>query len=155
MLTPSPPSGISWIHGHSLHIEYGRFDLHYYGFHCQLSKSSNARFDDWVHFAIPSPFVLDPANVIINIGEVRLNFKTQNAIVNTIHIWDGNNMLTHLDNLNMTGENSSATFAVPSTQVKSGIGVSVNVIHDANGSQNVSSVVEFRSAGAKFTVIIP
>jgi hypothetical protein len=145
----------SWIHGHSLHIEHNRFDLRYMGDRCRLSKFSTERFDDWVHFAIPTPVIVN--DVRLKIDSVMLIFFTHNAIVNTVDVWDAGELVAHHDNLNMSGDHPFEWFGIniaPNHRVNLGIGVSVNVIHlgDATGIGPVPSVVDFRSAGGDFAL---
>ncbi len=136
-----------WIHGHSMQIEYPANINSTWraGFYIRVEGKKNTT--NWFHFAIPTPVIVD--NRRLRAESVMLLFKTSpNAIVNEVHIFDGDTVISSHKNLNLAGNIGPKRFMIEKRpEVKWGIGISIGVRF---GSSSGSRRMEFISAGCDF-----
>lgn len=138
----------SWIHGHSMHIEYPDRLVSEWraGFYIRVEGNSGSK--NWFHFAIPTPVIVNGNR--LKVGSVMLRFKTgsADASVKHVHVYDGEKKIAQHNNLNLHGENMFKRFDVPGhPPVKWGLGISIGV---GFGVESMSHQMEFTSAGCDF-----
>ena len=81
----------------------------------------------WVHFPIPTPAVVNGANM--KVDSAMVSFRTRsNAVVNEIIVYDGEKRIAEHMDLNLRDDHLDARFEVPgSPQVNQGINITVGV----------------------------
>jgi hypothetical protein len=83
----------------------------------------------WFHFAIPTPVIDD--GVRARLRQVMLLFTADTGVtLSSVHVWDGPNRVLELNGLAIGGANLSlidgrSSFALPNSEVRWGIGISV------------------------------
>lgn len=144
----NPPSFLvqaSWMHGHKLKVEDGdRARATRMGFHGRVRATAGG--DNWVHFAIPTPVILDGRRS--KLGSVLLRFRASGgARVHAVHIYDGEGRLAAHDNLeHAPAAWATERFELPNRpEVNWGLGISVGV-----RLPGPDSWIDFASAGADF-----
>jgi hypothetical protein len=143
----------SWIHGHSMQIEYPDrlAEQHPMGFHMHVEGKPGTV--NWFHFAIPTPVIIN--DVRLRADAVIVNFETgsADAIVRDVHIYDGDVGVVEHNGVNLTGQNWFYRFEIPTRpEMWQGIGVSIGV---AFGIEAMAHWMDFASAGCDFTLQPP
>ncbi len=135
-----------WIHGHSMQIEspenintVGRK-----GF--SIIVNGKGGMSSWFHFAIPTPVIVNDNR--LRVGSVLVRFKTTDATVKAIHVYDGENKIAFNDKLNLSsGQWHVERVDVPNNpEILWGLGISVLVAFGVEASR----AIEFSSAGCDF-----
>lgn len=137
-----------WIHGHSMQIEYPSNIASTWraGFYIRVEGKRNTT--NWFHFAIPTPVIVNDKR--LRADSVMLFFRTMssNAIINEVHVFDGDTVISPHKNLNLTGNIGPKRFMIKNRPaVKWGIGISIGV---SFGNSSGSRRMEFISAGCDF-----
>ena len=138
----------SWIHGHSMEIEYpDRIETQVRrGFSHHVAGRPGT--DNWFHFAIPTPVIINDVRLCLD--SIMLCFVTESvdAWVRDVHVYDSEALLAVFDNVNMAEDNSFVRFTIPETPyVGGGIGISLGV---SFGIESMSHGMDLRAAGADF-----
>jgi hypothetical protein len=143
----------SWIHGHSMEIEYP--DRMAYairrGYAYQIEGKPGTT--NWFHFAIPTPVIID--DVRLQIASVMLRFTTGSidSFVRDVHIYDGEHRIAVHNEVYLAEENGFARFEVPETPYMLwGLGISLGV---GFGVEMMSHTMDFISAGGDFVIRPP
>jgi hypothetical protein len=135
-----------WIHGHSLQVEYPErlSKVERRGFSVRLTSPSAGQ-PNWLHFAIPTPVIVNDNR--LRVGSVLVRFKCGIASVKAVHVYDGETKIAAKDNLNLSPKQwHMERIQVPGTpQVHLGLGISVLVDFGPDDRW-----VEFSSAGCDF-----
>jgi hypothetical protein len=135
-----------WIHGHSLQIEYPErlSKVERKGFSAKLISVGAAQ-PNWLHFAIPTPVIVDGDR--LRVGSVLVRFKCGQAFVKAVHVYDGEKKIAAKDNLNLSPEQWHVErMEVPGNpEISWGIGISILVDFGPDDRW-----VEFCSAGSDF-----
>lgn len=137
----------SWIHGHSVHVEYPSriVSERRAGFYIEIEGKFGSQ--NWFHFDVPTPVIVNDNR--LKVGSVMLRFKTQDAYVRHVHVYDGekriaeHNNVSHRDNTLLFQR-----FDVPGhPPVQWGLGISIGV---SFGDQPRPHLIQFISAGCDF-----
>jgi hypothetical protein len=143
----------SWIHGHSMQIEYpDRIDFTWRaGFYIRIEGKPGTT--NWFHFAIPTPVIIDDVRLRIDAAMLRFVTGSVDAFVRDVDVYDGEKLIASHKNVNLSEENAFAKFVVPERPlVRWGIGISIGV---AFGVEMMPHRMEFISAGCDFTLREP
>jgi hypothetical protein len=147
-LTAPAPSiaHAAWLHGSRVQVEFpDRIELQRrMGFYTQIRGRAGS--DNWFHFAIPTPVIVDDVRLLA--GSVILRLKAANgAMVHAVHVYDGERRIASHDGLSIRpGGWTSERFAVPGTpEVRWGLGISVGARFATAGGE-----LHFASAGCDF-----
>ncbi len=135
-----------WIHGHSVHKEYPVGALERKGFSVKYIASKGK--SNWLHFAIPTPVIVDDSR--LQAMSVLVRFRTDaHAAIESIHVYDGEHNLVKADALHINAPNWHVErIQLPEYPlVHWGIGISVLV-----SFENDASWVEFSAAGCDLSV---
>jgi hypothetical protein len=141
----------SWIHGHSMQIEYP--DRMQYavrkGYAFQVA--GNPGTENWFHFAIPTPVIID--DVRLRIDSVMLRFVTGSvdAFLRDVHIYDGEARIAVHNEVYLTEQNGFVRFEVPESPLLAwGVGISLGV---GFGVEMMAHTMDFIAAGADLVVV--
>ena len=98
-----------WTHGTSVHVEYPDRvrSIHRMGSCTRVRQDANTQDPDksnnWFHFAIPTPTILDDDQV--DHTDVYLRAKVnENAKVDVVHVWEGGERLERFDGLGIVNQ---------------------------------------------------
>jgi hypothetical protein len=143
----------SWIHGHSMQIEYPDriASMRRAGFSIDVEGKPGTT--NWFHFAIPTPVIID--DVRLRADKVLLRFTTGSvdAFVRHVHVYDGEKLIAEHNNVNLSKENPLAGFVVPDRPlILLGLGISIGV---AFGVEMMDHHMDFIAAGCDFTLRNP
>jgi hypothetical protein len=148
----------SWIHGHSMQIEFPdriAWDARR-GWGIDLECKPGT--DNWFHFAIPTPVIID--DVRMQIDSVLLCFETgsADAFVRDVHVYDGWQLIKEFKDVNLSGAHFlpvRLTVAEPpetAPAVGLGLGISLGV---GCGVEAMDHVMRFYAAGCDFVIRPP
>jgi len=143
----------SWIHGHSMQIEYPDQIANVWraGFYIRIEGKPGTT--NWFHFAIPTPVIINDARQRIDAAILRFTTGSVDAFVRDVHVYDGEKLIAAHDGVNLSETNAFAKFVVPDRpQVLWGIGISIGV---GFGVEMMSHRMEFIAAGCDFTLLPP
>ncbi len=89
-----------WTHGTTIQVEYPqKGTVERKGFSAKY-KSPGAARPNWLHFAIPTPVIVNDKR--LRVGSVLVRFRCGGgAVVKAIHIYDGEKKIVGNDNLNL------------------------------------------------------
>jgi len=143
----------SWIHGHSMQIEYPDriAAVRRAGF--SINVEGKPGTSNWFHFAIPTPVIID--DVRLRADSVMLRFTTGSvdAFVQHVHVYDGEKKIAEHNDIDLSMENAFVRLAVPdSPLVQWGLGISIGV---GFGVESMDHHMDFISAGCDFTLRAP
>ncbi len=136
-----------WIHGHSMQIEHTSNIINTWrpAFFIQVEGKSNT--SNWFHFAIPTPVIVDGNRLRIDSAMLVLKTTSSDAIVQEVHIFDGNMKISSHKNINLSGNIGFRRFSIAKKpKVNWGIGISIGVKFGSKQGQQM----EFISAGCDF-----
>ena len=138
-----------WIHGTSIDSELPDQieSMRRYGFYTRIIGKANS--SNWLHFAIPTPVIVDQDRKTI--GNVMLRFRTSSdkAIVREVHIYDGEQKIASHLGLNMSGNHFFERFGVAhKPEVQWGVGISIGVTFSLGTASQRS--MDFIAAGCDF-----
>lgn len=137
-----------WIHGHSMQIEYPSNIASTWraGFYIRVEGKRNTT--NWFHFAIPTPVIVNDKRLRADSAMLLFRTMSSNAIVQHVHIYDGDKKISQHSNINLTGNIGPKRFDIAGhPKVKWGIGISIGVKF---GNSSGSRRMEFISAGCDF-----
>jgi len=104
---------------------------------------------NWLHFAVPTPVIVDGAR--LRVGSVLIRFRTgsPSAWVHAVHVYDGENKIANYNGLDRHPQNFEMQgFGVPGNPpVLWGLGISLGV---AFGSASQPRNIDLVSAGCDF-----
>jgi len=147
-----------WIHGVAVKAEFNdRIKSTSYkgwgsSFQC-LNDQNN-----WFHIALTTPVIINGARP--KLSKIYLLFSTESGMIgeikiHSIHLYDGKHKVRSLDNLNLSGDHSSAIDITntieltPPMVIQSGLGISVGVSVPNGPSSNFP--IKFSTIGAEFS----
>lgn len=116
----------SWVHGHSAQIQ-GPFDVvRRFGWGIQVDPGGpNAC---WLHYAIPTPTILDGKH--LKLDSVIVRFKTvESGMILKVHIWDGERRIHADDQLKWRSQDNYKSEKIAlrdKPQITWGVGVSIS-----------------------------
>ena len=143
------PTYTVWMHGNSLQVEHpDRVDeLWRTGFLGRIVGKPDT--ENWVHFAIPTLVIADSHR--LRATRVVIVFRTDSpdAIVNTVHVYDGERRIAEHNNLRLYADAGWQTFDIPegTPHMRMGIGISICV---SFGVEPMRHGVDFISVACEF-----
>lgn len=143
----------SWIHGHSMQIEYpDRISAQWRaGF--GLNLEGRAGTENWFHFAIPTPVIIDDRRLRADSVMLRFTTASVDAFVRDVHVYDGEALIAVHNGLYLTLENAFVRLPIPDRPfVFWGLGISIGV---GFGVEMMDHHMDFISAGCDFTLLEP
>jgi len=143
----------SWIHGHSMEIEYPDRMVSTVRKRYAFQVEGKPGTTNWFHFAIPTPVIIN--DVRLQIASVLLRFTTGSidSFVRDVHIYDGEKRIAVHDGVYLAEENSLVRFEVPETPYLAlGLGISLGV---GFGVEMMAHTMSFISAGGDFVIRPP
>lgn len=143
----------SWIHGHSMQIEYPDRIASQWRAGFGFTVEGKPGTDNWFHFAIPTPVIID--DVRLRADSIMLRFSTASvdAFVRHVHIYDGETVLAAHNDIYLSGANPFVRLAVPGRPLMTwGIGISLGV---GFGVEAMDHHMQFIAAGCDFTLQEP
>ena len=135
-----------WIHGTSVQVENPEnLELiRRAGFYTYLVGKPNTT--NWLHFAIPSPVIVDKKRLRIVCAILRGRTLSTNAIINHVHIYDGYTKIAAHNDLELTGDQWFRKLGVADKPyIYWGLGISLGVQFKA-GTANQRRI-DLASAG--------
>jgi hypothetical protein len=150
------PVGISyasWIHGHSMQVEYpdrlARQEHNGWGTDIEGKPGTI----NWFHFAIPTPVIID--DVRLQADSIMLSFKTGSldAFLRDVHVYDGGNTIAIFDNVYLSQEQPFVRLVLPDTPyMGQGLGISLGV---GFGVEPMDHTMTFYAVGCDFVIRPP
>jgi len=140
----------SWIHGHSMQIEYPDRIAYQRRTGMSFDIEGQPGTDNWFHFAIPTPVIVN--DVRLRASTVLFCFKTYSvdAFVRDVHIYDGVFRIAEFNNINLSMDQPSVRLDVPGKPAMGwGLGISLGV---GFGVEAMDHRMEFFAAGCDFVV---
>jgi hypothetical protein len=140
----------SWIHGHSMQIEYPDRIAYQRRTGMSFDIEGKPGTDNWFHFAIPTPVIID--DVRLQVDSVLLCFWTGSidAFVQHVHVYDGRYRIAKFDDINLSEDQPSVRLTLPGApQMLQGLGISLGV---GFGVEMMPHNMEFYSAGCDFVI---
>lgn len=142
-----PIAHAMWIHGHGIRIEYpDRMEEETRRLGGFIRLAGRAGTGNWFHAAIPSPVIVEGNRLCI--GSVMLRFRTNGAVVTSVHVYDGGSRIASHDGLNLF-PNAWAVerFEVPGEpEIRWGLGISFK----GEFGSGTTRRIEVSSVGADF-----
>jgi len=138
-----------WIHGTSLHLENPSWSnlAVRQGFFTTL-RPSNESISGWVHFAIPTPDIINDARSKAHTAYIRFTTGTQ-ASIEAIHIFDGEKKIHEHNGLTLRGTLKVAQEVITGTpEVHWGTGISILVKFE---DRSADAWIQLIGAGIDFT----
>lgn len=140
----------SWIHGHSMQIEYPDRIAYQRRTGMSFDIEGKPGTDNWFHFAIPTPVIID--DVRLQADKVMLCFWTESAdaFVQHVHVYDGRYRIAEFNDGNWSGDQPFLELRLPGVPlIEWGLGISLGV---GFGVEPMSHKMEFYSAGCDFVI---
>lgn len=139
----------SWVHGTSLQIEFPENVefVRRFGFFTRIIGRPNTT--NWLHFAIPTPVIVNNARKTF--GPCMLRFSTAGvgALVRDVHLYDGEVRVVAHNGVNLSGSQPFTRFGVAhAPKVLWGVGISIGVTF--GGGAAATRTMDFISAGCDF-----
>jgi hypothetical protein len=146
-------SHASWIHGHSMEIEYpdrmASAIRRGYAFQVEGKPGTN----NWFHFAIPTPVIIDDVRLQIDSVMLRMTTGSVDSFVRDVHIYDGEVRIAVHNDVYLMEDNGFVRFEVPETPyLLWGLGISLGV---GFGVEMMAHTMDFISVGADFVIRPP
>ena len=143
-------SHASWIHGHSMQIEYPDRIASERRTGFSLNLEGKPGSSNWFHFAIPTPVIID--DVRLRADSIMLRFKTGSvdAFVRDVHVYDGERLIAAHNGVNLSKDNFFVRLVVPDRpEMLWGLGISIGV---GFGVEMMDHHIEFFAAGCDFVI---
>ncbi len=140
----------SWIHGHSMQVEYPDRLVHLERDGWGTVVEGKPGTSNWFHFAIPTPVIIN--DVRLQAGSILLSFSTGSvdAFVKDVHVWDGSNRIAVFDDRYLLPGQPAERLILPGTPMMGfGLGISVGV---GFGVEPMDHSMTFFSAGCDFVI---
>jgi len=140
----------SWIHGHSMQIEYPNQISYVRRVGSRIHLEGWPGTGNWFHFAIPTPVIID--DVRLRVDSVLLSFRTgsTDAFVRHVHVYDGENKIAEHNDLYLSEQNDLVRLTVPDKPyIQLGLGISLGVDF---GLEIMDHSMDFIAAGCDFVI---
>ena len=137
----------TWIHGLSIEIENATWVPLATRTSLGTTVQPSADMEGWVHFAIPTPVVINGV-AAQKAKSISLQFSTGDlAKIDSLRVYDGKKTLMELKDLSWTGEHLKVVDVKNTPQVYQGMGISAFIKFTATGPgawvQLVSAAISF------------
>ena len=142
-----------WVHAHSMIIEHPDRIASVWragSFGRILGRSAQ---NIWVHFAVPTPVIVDDNRLRIGQALVRFRTTPSEAWVTAVHIYDGERKIAAFDGRrDAPSEWEVKRFSVTGTpEILWGVGISINVqFHVDRAVGTEPWRIDFSAAGCDF-----
>jgi len=143
----------SWIHGHSMQVEYpdriARHERNGWGTDIEGQPGTI----NWFHFAVPTPVVIN--DVRMQADSVMLCFETgsADAFVRDIHVYDGRSRIAEFNGINLFGDQSFVRLVLPGAPAMwQAVGISLGV---GFGVEAMDHLMRFYAAGCDLVIRPP
>jgi hypothetical protein len=140
----------SWIHGHSMQIEYPDRIAYQRRTGMSFDIEGKPGTDNWFHFAIPTPVIIN--DVRLQVDSVLLCFWTGSidAFVQHVHVYDGRYRIAEFNDINLSKDQPSVRLVLPGApQMLQALGISLGV---GFGVEMMNHNMEFYAAGCDFVI---
>lgn len=138
----------SWTNGVDIALETNSWSALRQGFGTTVRPSSG-NTSGWVHFAIPTPVILD--NVRVKAGQALVRFTTgPQASIGAFHVYDGETKIAEQNGLNLKGTLQLTTQQLGHPEVLWGTGISLLVNFNGTGTD---AWVQLIAAGIDFFTV--
>ena len=140
----------SWIHGHSMQIEYPDRIAYQRRTGMSFDIEGKPGTDNWFHFAIPTPVIVN--DVRLRASKIMFCFRTYSidAFVRDVHVYDGGGRIAEFNNINLSMEQPFVSLDVPGEPAMGwGLGISLGV---GFGVEAMNHLMEFFTAGCDFVI---
>ncbi|KAH8588711.1 hypothetical protein B0O99DRAFT_638420 [Bisporella sp. PMI_857] len=136
----------AWTHGIGVELESRSWSALRQGFYTTVRPSNEGTFG-WVHFAIPTPVIVDGTR--LKAASAMIRFSTgSGAKVTRFHVFDGEKRIADHNELNLAGNLQFVRRDVPGDpEVLWGTVISLGVQFSGTGPNDY---VQFISAGIDF-----
>ena len=138
----------AWIHGTAVQFENQSWAVRALrqGFYTTVTPSNEAT-SGWVHFAIPTPVIVN--NVRLKAQSAMIRFTTgPKASIGAVHVWDGETRIFNHDGVNHKGNLQFVREVIPGQpDVNWGTNISIFLKFDGGGAD---AWVQLISAGIDF-----
>lgn len=143
----------SWIHGHSMQIEYPDRIASQRRAGFSINVEGKAGTGNWFHFAIPTPVIIDDIRLRADCVMLRFTTGSVDAFVQHVHVYDGEKKIAEHNDIYLSKENGFVRLAVPDRpQILWGLGISIGV---GFGVESMDHHMDFIAAGCDFTLQPP
>lgn len=148
--SPVNVSYASWIHGHSMQIEYPDRIASQWRPGFGVFVEGKPGTENWFHFAIPTPVIIDDVRLRADSVMLRFSTASADAFVRDVHVYDGEIRIATHNNLNLSGANPFVRLAVPGRpHMALGLGISLGV---GFGVEAMDHHMQFIAAGCDFVI---
>jgi len=140
----------SWIHGHSMQIEYPDRIAHQRRTGMSFDIEGQPGTDNWFHFAIPTPVIIN--DIRLQADAVMLCFKTGSidAFLRDVHVYDGVTRIAEFNDVNLSKDQPFARLVLPGAPLMwQALGISLGV---GFGVEMMDHTMEFYAAGCDFVI---
>jgi hypothetical protein len=143
----------SWIHGHSMEIEYpdrmASAIRRGYAYQVEGKPGTN----NWFHFAVPTPVIINDVRLQIDSVMLRMATGSVDSFVRDVHIYDGEVRIAVHEEVYLVEDNWFVRFEVPETPyLRWGLGISLGV---GFGVEMMAHTMDFVSVGADLIIRPP
>ena len=143
----------SWIHGHSMQVEYPDRIASQWRAGFAYTIEGKPGTGNWFHFAIPTPVIIDDVRLRADSVMLRFSTASADAFVRDVHIYDGETVLAAHDNIFLSGPQPFVRLVVPDRPLMGlGLGISIGV---GFGVEAMDHHMQFIAAGCDFTIQPP
>jgi len=141
-----PIKHAAWTHGVGVDLENKSWPALRQGFFTTV-RPSNESTSGWVHFAVPTPVIVDGVRLKAQSAMIRFSTGAQ-ASVGAIHVWDGEKKILNKNGTNYKGSLQFIREVIPgSPEVLWGTEISVLVNFNGTGPD---AYIQLISAGIDF-----
>jgi hypothetical protein len=143
----------SWIHGHSMEIEYpdrmAAAIRRGYAYQVEGMPGTN----NWFHFAIPTPVIINDVRLQVDSIMLRMTTGSVDAFVRDVHIYDGERRIAVHNEIYLAEELLFVRLPVPELPyLRWGLAISLGV---GFGVEMMSHTMDFISVGADLVIRPP
>ncbi|MBN1361338.1 MAG: hypothetical protein JW993_12130 [Sedimentisphaerales bacterium] len=143
----------SWIHGHSMQIEYPDRIASEWRAGFAVKVEGMPGTDNWFHFAIPTPVIIDDVRLRADAVMLRFTTGSVDAFVRDVHVYDGEVRIAAFNDLYLALENAFVRLPLPDRPLMAwGLGISIGV---GFGVEMMDHHMDFIAAGCDFTLREP
>ena len=139
----------AWIHGTSVHFENQSWAARALrrGFFTTVTPSNEAHIG-WVHFAIPTPVIVN--NERLKAKSVMIRFTTgSHASIGAVHVWDGETTIYIRNQVSYKADGRGFVRDVIPNQPEVKWGTNISILVNFDG-RSADSWIELIGAGIEF-----
>jgi hypothetical protein len=140
----------SWIHGHSMQVEYPDRIVRHERVGWGTDIEGMPGTINWFHFAIPTPVIIN--DVRLQADSIMLCFKTGSidAVVRDVHVYDGGSVIAEFNNIYLSNDQPFMRLVLPGApQMSQALGISLGV---GFGVEPMDHLMTFFAVGCDFVI---